>query len=113
MLEVAERVKVIVDGVRVVVDAGVIQVVLVRSAVDSIGERPSVGTAREKVEELESWVVIEPVGVAVDVVVWGEGVSTDAAHTEVVVGAVVVEGNSCFLIALRFLSFSCRILCRR
>ena len=76
MLEVAERVKAIVDGVRVVVDAGVIQVVLVRSAVVSIDERPSVGTARERVEELESWVVIEPVGVAVDIVVWGELIDT-------------------------------------
>ena len=69
MLEVAERVKVIVDGVRVVVDAGVVQVVLVRSVVDSIGGKPSVGAARERVEELESWVVIEPEGVAVDIVV--------------------------------------------
>ena len=94
MFEVAERVKAIVDGVRVVVDAGVIQVVLVRSAVDSIDERPSVGTARERVEGLESvGVVIEPVGVAVDIVVWGEGVSADAAHTGVVVGAVIVGGG--------------------
>ena len=110
---VVERVKVIVEGVLVVVDVGVVQVELVRSIVDSIGESPRVGAASERVDELESGVVMGPVGVAVDFVVQGEDVAAGAAHVGVVVVSDIVGGNRYFLIALRLRIFFCRILCSR